>query len=156
MWFSVAHSPLQIPKDYYVKYDNDESHCADHSGYIYPGGPNSTTHPNAFKCRSIYQSMVNFIDEIIGNITIKLKQTGLWNNTLVIMASDNGGPINLQCCGGNNNPLRGGKETSWEGGIRSTALVSGGWNGLPNNRRGKVEYGMIHIADWYVTSSIIL
>ena len=38
-----------------------------------------------------------------------------------------------------------------EGGIRVAAFVSGGY--LPESRRGKKEFGMIHIADWYTTFS---
>ena len=50
---------------------------------------------------------------------------------------------------GNNFPLRGGKASPWEGGIRGAAFVTGGY--LPKNRIGKIENGMMHISDWYTT-----
>ena len=52
-------------------------------------------------------------------------------------------------CGGNNYPLRGGKFSNFEGGVRVNALVTGGY--LPEHRRGKVETGLISVADWYAT-----
>lgn len=39
----------------------------------------------------------------------------MWNNTLLWFVSDNGGPI---YAGGNNFPMRGGKYSEFEGGVR--------------------------------------
>ena len=50
--------------------------------------------------------------------------------------------------------MKGGKTSPWEGGVRVNAFVSGGY--LPKSRRGKVENGMIHIADWYATFAAII
>eukprot|EP01084_Bolivina_argentea_P151768 264872_1 len=129
----IAHTSYEIPPEYLTIYGNDEDECS-----------------NLNNCRSRYQSMVSWFDESIGNITNKLHTKGLWENTLIIFASDNGGSLSSESAA-NNFPLRGGKDTVWEGGIRTTAFVSGGWNGLPNERRGQIEYGMIHITDWYST-----
>merc|ERR1712048_526397 len=41
------------------------------------------------------------------------------------------------------------KFTDFEGGVRVTAFASGGL--IPADRRGAVETGLIHIADWFVT-----
>ena len=44
-----------------------------------------------------------YIDEAIGNVTKRLKASGQWNNTLLVLHADNGGPIYYAgCCGGNN------------------------------------------------------
>lgn len=48
-----------------------------------------------------------------------------------------------------NFPLRGGKYSDWEGGVRATAFVSGGY--IPRGRRGKMVRQSIHICDWYAT-----
>lgn len=42
----------------------------------------------------------------------------------------------------------------WEGGVRATAFVSGGY--LPEKQRGKLTNSMIHIADWYTTFCEVL
>ena len=46
-------------------------------------------------------------------------------------------------------PLKGGKHTNWQGGVRVNAFVSGGF--LPQAMRGQKTEGYIHIADWYAT-----
>ena len=51
--------------------------------------------------------------------------------------------------GANNYPLRGGKMTDWQGGIRVNAFVSGGF--LPAKMQGQKITGKIHLADWYAT-----
>jgi arylsulfatase A-like enzyme len=101
------------------------------------------------KCRQQYHSMMYFLDEIIGNLTAQLKAKGLWENTLLVFTSDNGGPFDLGKGAATNFPLRGAKNTPLEGGIRAAAFLSGGF--IPENLRGTVQNGMIHIADWYAT-----
>ena len=60
-------------------------------------------------------------------------------------ASDNGGPLDHTT----NWPLRGGKHTFWDGGVRVVAFVSGGL--LPPARRGTAFAGLAHSSDWYAT-----
>lgn len=55
-----------------------------------------------------------------------------------------GGTIELDKSAGNNYPLRGGKLSDFEGGIRAVTVVTGG--ALPLARRHQVEDGMMHIA----------
>ena len=143
----IAHNPLQVPKNILKKFnfDNDENMCKAGTPYIYPGDIDG----NKFKCRSTYHAMIYLLDEIIGNITKLLKVNNLWNNTLLILSSDNGGPLVLTESGANNTPLRGSKYSVWEGGIRVASFVSGGY--LPKSRYGQKEYGIIHITDWYTT-----
>lgn len=66
--------------------------------------------------RKTYAAMVSAVDDGVGIILDKLKQLNLTENTLVIFLSDNGGPENVN--GSNNGPLRGGKGSLFEGGIR--------------------------------------
>eukprot|EP01084_Bolivina_argentea_P172232 298368_1 len=89
--------------------------------------------------------MTNFEDELIGNVTTALKHNNMWNNTLLFITSDNGGQVNHAT----NCPLRGGKFSNFEGGIRVFAMVSGGY--LPIHRRNKTLNETVHIADVYST-----
>ena len=90
----------------------------------------------------------------VGRVVQTLKKQGLWSNTLLVLTSDNGGPIYMNkpymgAGGGNNYPLRGGKGANLEGGVRTNALISGGY--VPRSRRGQVEQGLIGLEDWYTT-----
>ena len=59
---------------------------------------------------------------------------------------DNGGQ---NCYGGNNWPLRGNKDTVWEGGIRGNSFVTG-W-GVPEQLRNTTSTGLMHVTDWLPT-----
>lgn len=48
-----------------------------------------------------------------------------------------------------NRPLRGGKDTNLEGGVRTLAALGGGW--LPPHVRGSVSSHLMHESDWYAT-----
>ena len=121
-----VHAPLEAPAEYIAKYD----------GIIED------------KPRKIYAGMVSVMDEGIGNITSHLKETGLWNNTIFIFSTDNGGQAYI---GGNNLPLRGNKAGYWEGGIHGNGFVAGGY--FEERRKGLelVNNELIHISDWYPT-----
>ena len=98
-----------------------------------------------------YNGMISGVDDLMRNLTNTLKELNMWNNTLVLFSSDNGGPSSKKVSGSaaNNYPLRGGKHTSWEGGHRAISFVSGGV--VPKERRGTKLEGYIHVADWYTT-----
>ena len=68
----------------------------------------------------------------------------LWNNTLVIFSSDNGGDPFYR---GFNYPLRGYKRTLWEGGVKASGFV----HGQMLKRKGVISRDLIHVTDWYPT-----
>jgi len=86
------------------------------------------------------------MDDVVGDLVNKFKEKGVWDNTLMVFFSDNGGPIYVPGSA-NNFPLKGGKYSDWEGGIRTNAFIAGGF--VPKENRGMVYEGMISIADWY-------
>jgi arylsulfatase A-like enzyme len=85
------------------------------------------------------------LDTLVGRVVAALKQTGLYANTVIAFTSDNGGDPNY---GGNNLPLRGQKETLWEGGLRVPAFVH---SPLLAARAGTVSRQLFHITDWMPT-----
>ena len=117
-----------------------------------------------------WMTAIAFLDDQLANITGMLKSRRMWETTLMALTTDNGGytkalgpcspfdPVRGQTCmsgeaGANNYPLKGGKYSLWEGGIRGNAFVSGGL--LPAAVRGTRLHGLMHICDWYSTYSAL-
>ena len=78
----IPHVPLQAPAhwvDYYKKKLGEEKPYTGDSGYF----PNPTP-------RATYAAMISYLDEQVGDLVKKLKETGLYENTLIIFSSDNG------------------------------------------------------------------
>ncbi len=121
----IVHTPLQVPQSYVTKFSFIDNHY-----------------------RQYYHAMVNYLDDVVGEIVQALKNRGLWDNLLFVASSDNGGPA-YPGGGANNYPLKGGKVSDWQGGVRVNAFVSGGF--LPKAQRGQKTEGYIHLADWYGT-----
>ena len=59
-------------------------------------------------------------DEMVTNLTHALKENGMFENSVIIIASDNGSPRTNM---GTNWPLRGQKGTYFEGGVKVRGLV---------------------------------
>ena len=98
--------------------------------------------------RQILLGMVSALDESVGRIVSALEEKGeaFWNNTLIIFASDNGG-WTKPGASGINYPLRGGKFTLFEGGIRVPAFVFSPLIDKP----ARIEESLVHVSDWYPT-----
>jgi len=130
----LVHGPLEVPEAYKQRIQ----HLVTNRG----GKKIDTLN------RLIYAAMVLYLDDAIGEVILALKAKHMWEDTLVVFTSDNGGPI-YEPGGANNYPLKGGKFNDWEGGVRSNAFVAGGV--IPNEKRGTTFSGIISIADWYGT-----
>jgi len=95
--------------------------------------------------RDIYKAMVMDMDMAVAEIVATLKETGLYNDTLIVFTSDNGGAISH---GASNWPLRGTKGTLFEGGTRAVTFVH-----APHltEKTGYVSNNLVHITDWMPT-----
>ena len=94
----------------------------------------------------IYGDAVLEVDWSVGQIVKTLKEQGILNNTLVIFSSDNGPWLQEGPLGGEAFPLREGKTTSYEGGVRVPTIAY--WQGHISPR---VESDLISTLDWFPT-----
>lgn len=91
-----------------------------------------------------YGDAIQELDANVGRIFDCLSRMELQNNTIVIYASDNGrGPGRTK-----DQPIRGSKLSTFEGGIRVPAIAWGPGLGL---QRGKTTSEVIRAMDWYPT-----
>ncbi|MEZ5397311.1 MAG: sulfatase-like hydrolase/transferase [Bryobacterales bacterium] len=77
--------------------------------------------------RGVFGDVVEELDWSVGEVLKALERNGLEENTLVIFTSDNGPWLIFNEHGGSAGPLREGKGSTWEGGMRVPAIFR--WRG---------------------------
>ena len=70
----------------------------------------------------MYGDAVEEIDWSTGQVIDALRKAGIDRRTLVIFTSDNGPWLPFRTHGGSSGPLKEGKGTTWEGGVRTPAI----------------------------------
>jgi arylsulfatase A len=146
-WDFLVHIPMQAPSNLVTKYTNKinqlQSQGVDLKGHINP----------------TYAAMVEKMDQAVGNLLTRLNDPNLdgntsdsiRDNTIFLFMSDNGG---VWSPGGEgaltrNLPLREGKGSMYEGGIRIPEMIS--WTGNPNIAQGTISTARTITYDLYPT-----
>jgi len=99
--------------------------------------------------REYFCNKVKYLDYTWGKLIKYLKDNDLYDNTLIFITTDNGATPYSESSGwtdwGSNWPLRGGKVTHYEGGIRVFGGMSGGL--IPEELRGTTFDELTHVVD---------
>lgn len=122
----AVHTPIQGRADLVAKY----------RAKLRPG----LTHSNA-----AYAAMVESLDEAVGRVRKRLDELKLADRTIVIFTSDNGGLITRGTT--SNKPLRYGKASAYEGGVRVPLIVH--WPGV--TKHGSVSDTPVITMDLFPT-----
>lgn len=93
--YNAPHFPVQPPQEWLEKVKNRS--------------------PNLPEKRAKLIALIEHMDDGIGKVVQSLKETGQYENTLIIFSSDNGGHLPDLA---NNGPLRDGKQSMYEGGLK--------------------------------------
>lgn len=134
--------------------DRLEKYCKK-MGYDFPTDPGAINAGKTGQTNPYYASMVDSLDWIVGEVVDLLERTDdprnpghkLIDNTYVILDSDNGGWIGSPAEPvTDNSPLRAGKQTTYEGGIRIPFIVRG-----PGVPAGSTCDAPIHLIDLFPT-----
>ncbi|MFW6169548.1 MAG: sulfatase [Planctomycetota bacterium] len=78
--------------------------------------------------KKAYEITMEHVDWSVGEVLDTLDEVGVADNTLVVFTSDNGPWLSKKHHGGSALPLRAGKGTTWEGGMRVPGLMR--WPGV--------------------------
>lgn len=121
-----------------------------------------------YACNAVYAAMIEHVDKSVGDIMHALEEMGLTENTVFIFFSDNGGvdmrfdricllggesenvyPEDhpLRFIATSNAPLRGGKGTLYEGGVRVPLIVR--WPGMV--KPSSASEAIVSCVDFYPT-----
>jgi arylsulfatase A-like enzyme len=130
-WQFSVHAPFDAKKELIEKY-------------------RPLTRPGDAQRSPTYAAMVESMDDAVGTLLDALERHGVADRTVIVFTSDNGGNMYNQIDEApptSNAPLRGGKATLWEGGVRVPCIVA--WPEL--SEAGSRSDEIIQTSDFFPT-----
>lgn len=131
LWYYAVHIPIQVPRDYKLKYREKAKKLGLDKKKTYEEGsffPCEHKKNNRIKRRLLqsdpaYAGMVEKLDENIGRLLRVLEDLGKAEETVIIFTSDNGGLATAEGSPTCNAPLSEGKGWMYEGGTRESLII---------------------------------
>ena len=142
-WQYAVHAPYQSKEDYRAHFEEKQD-------------------PRGAQDNAVMAAMIKSMDESLGRVLDKLEALGLMDDTIILFSSDNGGNMYDRTARDgtqlgawapegrtptNNAPLRCGKGSVYEGGVRIPTMVY--WPGVAVG--GTVSHEIINTIDYYPT-----
>ncbi len=129
LWLYNVHTPLQAKEDKVKRYQ-------------------SIVDSTKLQMNPVYAAMVEHVDDAVGKLVSKLKALGLYDNTIIIFTSDNGGLVGRGAKKvTNNSPIRLGKGHIYEGGVRVPFIIKN----THQTAKGNVNHKPVISADFLPT-----
>ncbi|MCL3779395.1 hypothetical protein EMN47_03235 [Prolixibacteraceae bacterium JC049] len=149
MWYYSVHNALgkkQAKPELIHKYKKKIKDLGLKETYrTYLGDSLLTSETNA-----TYAAMLETVDNSVGRIVNALKKKGLYENTLFVFYSDNGPTTNDVPC----DPLWGGKNTTYEAGVRMPAFIT--WNGnIKGNKKSKERIIIMDVFNTILDAALV-
>lgn len=139
----LVHTPLEAKKRMIEKYKQKKERLALKAEF----GLLRHHRIRLNQCNPVYAAMVEAMDDEVGRLVKALKEEGLYNHTLIIFTSDNGGLSTSEGRPTSNLPLKGGKGWMYEGGIRTPLIIR--WPGV--TKPGSISKAVVSSIDFYPT-----
>ncbi len=98
--YNAPHTPIQPPDDWLARVKQRE--------------------PDITEKRAGLVALIEHLDDGVGRVLEALAACGFADSTIVVFTSDNGGQVDV---GANNGPLRDGKQSVYEGGLKVPAII---------------------------------
>ena len=157
--FKKPHLPFVAPKKYWDLYEQSEmplapnqyhpenspSYSTAHTSLTHYAGLNYYNSPNNVlpndnqrKLIHAYAACISFIDAQVGKLIESLKETGKYDNTIIVFISDHGWHLGHQ--------NKWGKTTNFENATLAPLIVSS-----PNHKKGKRSTQLVEYVDLYAT-----
>ncbi len=123
--YYAVHIPIEAKKKLIEKYRRKAQKLPDRGPRFKPEGDKMA---RQVQDHPVYAAMIDSVDQSVGRIMRRLKETGIAENTIIIFMSDNGGLSTAEGSPTSNVPLRAGKGYLYEGGIREPMIIK--WPGV--------------------------